>query len=55
MRYPRRTNRTAIDASGFDSGEEASVEAGVALADRAVAGVVIEIHIDTVISCPGLV
>ena len=40
----RRTDRTAVDARGLDRGEEASVVAGVAHADGAVAGVVIEIH-----------
>ena len=43
-RRARRTDRTAVDARGLDRGEEASVVAGVAHADGAVAGVVIEVH-----------
>ncbi len=52
QRRARRADRSAIDAGGFDSGEKPPVEAGVALADRAITGVVIEIHADTVIPRP---
>ena len=37
-------DRAAVDAGGFDAGEQAAVEAGVADGHRAVAGVVVEIE-----------
>ena len=54
-RRPRRADRATIDARGFDAGEDAAVEAGVAVAERAIAGVVIEIHGRTVIALPACV
>ena len=42
QRRARRTDRAAIDAGGRDAGEEASIEAGIALSDGAVAGFVIK-------------
>jgi hypothetical protein len=50
MRRARRTHRTAIDARGLDAGEKAAVKAGITLNDRAVAGVMIEIHACNVIA-----
>jgi len=43
-RRPRWTDGAAVDARGFDAGEEPAVETGIAQADRAVASAVIEIH-----------
>jgi hypothetical protein len=43
LRWPHAADGTAVDAGRLHAGEEAPVEAGVALADRAVAGIVIEI------------
>src|SRR5262245_32492136 len=40
-----RANWSAIDAGGFDAGEKPAIKTGVALAQRAIAGVMIEIHI----------
>src|SRR5689334_12774027 len=40
----RRADRTAIDARSFDGREKAPVETRVALRERAVTRVVIEIH-----------
>src|SRR6516225_2638282 len=43
QRNSRRTNRAAVDAGGLHAGEEPTVETRIALADCAIAGVVIEI------------
>ena len=40
----RRANRTAIDSGRQDRREQTAVETGIARANRAVAGVVIEVH-----------
>jgi hypothetical protein len=44
QRRARRTDRTAIDAGRLHADEQSSVEPGVALQERAVAGVMIKIH-----------
>jgi hypothetical protein len=43
-RRPRWTDGAAVDARGFDAGEEPAVETGITQADRAVTSAVIEIH-----------
>src|SRR5262249_25904603 len=49
-RRPRWTHWAAIDARGLDACEEPAVETGIAVNERAVAGVVIEIHAGNVVA-----
>ena len=44
QRRARRTDRAAIDSGCLDAAEEAAIKAGIALADGAVAGFVIELQ-----------
>ena len=54
-RDARRTDRPTIDAGRLDAGEEPSVEARVALTERAITGIVIKVHLAIVASGPSSV
>jgi hypothetical protein len=54
-RRARRTDRTAVDVRRLHRGDEPTVEARVALADGAIAGVVIQVHGVKVVPVDGLV
>jgi hypothetical protein len=44
LAQPRRANRPAVDAGGFDAHEQPPIEAGIAGRNRAVAGDAVHIH-----------